>query len=94
MKVRFTPTARAQFLAVVRYIRRDKPDAAVRFRRKAEKTLSRLEQHPQSGRKLPEFPDLPYREVIVTQYRFFYRVKRKTIWVVAVWHGAQEVVEP
>jgi plasmid stabilization system protein ParE len=38
---------------------------------------------------LPEFPELPYRELIATTYRFFYRIDGKTVWIVAVWHGAQ-----
>lgn len=89
MKILFTPSARNQFLKAIAYIRRDKPSAASSFRQKAEKTLSRLTDHPMSGRPIPEFPDLPYREVIVASYRFFYRVKDDTVWIVAVWHGAQ-----
>ena len=89
MRLRFTPTARAQFLAALDYIRHDRPSAAVRFRARAGRTLGRLEKHPNSGRTLPEFPELPYREVIVPPYRFFYRVRRRVIWVVGVWHGAQ-----
>jgi len=76
------------------YIRRDNPLAAKRFRERAEKVLRRLEAHPDSGRVIPEFPDLPHREVIVRPYRFFYRVEKKTIWIVAVWHGAQRVDQP
>ena len=49
---------------------------------------------PESGRSIPEFPDLPHREVIVRPYRFFYRVVGKTVWVVAVWHGAQLPASP
>jgi plasmid stabilization system protein ParE len=44
---------------------------------------------PESGRFLPEFPDLPYREVIITPYRFFYLATKSAVWVVAVWHSAQ-----
>jgi len=73
VRVRFTPSGRAQFLAAVTYIRADNPDAARRFRHRAEQMLRRLERFPNSGRKVPEFPDLPYREVIVKPYRFFYR---------------------
>jgi plasmid stabilization system protein ParE len=94
LKVLFTPSGRNQFLAAVGYIYRESPTAAVAFRRKAEKVLSRLREFPQSGRVLPEFPDLPFREVIVTPYRFFYRVKGKNVWIVAVWHGAQLPEEP
>ena len=94
MRVRFTPTGRRQFLAALGSIKRDDPDAARRFRHRAETLLRRLEKHPRSGRLLPEFPDVPFREVIVPPYRFFYRVAGVTVWVVAVWHGAQIPGEP
>lgn len=94
MKIQFTPSARNQFLSALAYIRRDKPSAAINFRNKAETTLRRLEQFPESGRIIPEFPELPYREVIVAPYRFFYKVKENVIWIIAVWHGAQLPKEP
>jgi toxin ParE1/3/4 len=89
MKVRFTPSARDQFLSALSYIRNDNPQAAMRFRERAGTVLRRLEKFPDSGRFLPEFPDLPYREVVIAPYRFFYRVKGEVVWIVAVWHGAQ-----
>jgi plasmid stabilization system protein ParE len=89
VKVRFTPTARSQILAAIAYIRGNNPQAADKFRQRAEHTLKRLERFPNSGRHLPEFPDLPHREVIVPPYRFFYRQQGDTVWIVAVWHGAQ-----
>ena len=94
MKIVFTPSARDQFLRALAYIRRDKPSAAVSFRHQAEQTLARLQDYPESGRTLPEFPDTHYREVIVPPYRFFYRVRGAVVWVVAVWHGAQLPGEP
>jgi plasmid stabilization system protein ParE len=94
LKVLFTPSGRKQFLEAVAYIYSENRTAAIAFRHKAEKVLSRLRKFPQSGRVLPEFPDLPFREVIVTPYRFFYRLKGKTVWIVAVWHGAQLPEEP
>jgi len=89
VSIRFTPTARLQFLEAVAYIHCDNLAAATEFRHKAEKVLSRLKKFPESGRLLPEFPDLPFREVIVTPYRFFYRIKDNSVWIVAVWLGAQ-----
>lgn len=89
MRVKFTPSARAQFLEGLEYIRQDSLTVARRFRAKAEEVLRRLEKFPESGRSIPEFPDLPHREVIVRPYRFSYRVAGKTVWVVAVWHGTQ-----
>lgn len=89
MRVRFTDSARAQFLAGLAYIHRDKSSAAVRLRKRAEVVLRRLAKFPESGRAIPEFPELPFREVLVPPFRFFYRVKGKTVWIVAVWHSAQ-----
>jgi len=94
VKVRFTPSARVHFLSALSYIRKDNPSAAVSFRNRSEKILRRLEGFPESGRIIPEFPDLPYREVIVPPYRFFYKIKDDVVWIVAVWHGAQLPKEP
>lgn len=91
VKVRFTPSARLQFLGALEYIRRDNKSAAKKFRLRAEKVLGRLEKYPESGRSIPEFPELPHREVIISPYRFFYRIEKKTVWIIAVWHGAQKV---
>ncbi len=89
MKILFTPAARSQFLDAVSFILLDNPPAATRFRKKAERALRRLARFPQSGRRIPEFPDLPHRELVVPPYRFFYRCEGKVLWVVACWHGAQ-----
>lgn len=94
MIVKFTPSARDQFLSALSYIRKEKPSAAVNFRNRAEKVLRRLENFPESGRLIPDFRDLPYREVIVSPYRFFYKCKNDAVWIVAVWHGAQLPKEP
>lgn len=94
MRVRFTPSARTELLDAFEYIRRDRPSAAARFRRRVEQGLRRLEGYRESGRSLPEFPDLPHREVIVRPYRFFYRVRGQTVWIVAEWHSAQQPEPP
>ena len=94
MKVRFTPSAKAEFLSALAYIRRNKPSAARNFREHSETALRRLEEFPESGRIIPEFPELPYREVIISPYRFFYKTKGDVVWIVAVWHGARLLKQP
>ena len=94
MKVQFTPSGRIQFLSAISYIARNNPQAAVRFRKKAERVLRRLSRFPESGRLIPDFPDLPFRELIVSPYRFFYRREGESVWVVACWHGARLPAEP
>ncbi len=85
---------RAQFLAALDYVSADNPAAALALRQKAVAALSRLADFPESGHSLPEFPELPFREIIVAPYRFFYRVRADAVWIVAVWHGAQLPDEP
>lgn len=94
MKVRFTASARRDFLARLQYFHRENPPAAIALRGKVEERLRRLERFPGSGRRIPEFPDLPYREVIVKPFRFFYRVEGEVVWIVALWHEAQIPDEP
>jgi toxin ParE1/3/4 len=94
VKILFSPSARTQFLEALDYIRRDNPRAASRFRQRAEVLLRRLGKFPKSGRAVPEFPELPYRDIVIAPYRFFYRIKGQTVWIVAVWHGAQLPEEP
>jgi toxin ParE1/3/4 len=89
VRILFTPTARKHFLSAIAYIYKENPKAAFDFKNRVEKTLSRLNKFPLSGRLIPEFPGLPFREVIISPYRFFYRVQEKTVWIAAVWHGAQ-----
>jgi plasmid stabilization system protein ParE len=93
-RVLFTPSAREQFLAALAYIAADDPAAARSLRDRVGASLSRLVAYPESGRVLPEFPDLPFREVVVAPYRFFYRVKEDAVWVVAAWHSAQLPGDP
>jgi plasmid stabilization system protein ParE len=94
VKVSFTPTAKLQFLTAVDGIRRHNGEAARRFRQEAGKALKRLARFPRSGAVINEFPELPYREVYIRPYRFFYRLEGDTVWVVALWHGAQIPDEP
>jgi toxin ParE1/3/4 len=90
----FTASARIQFLNAIESIRNNNRSAARKFRRKAGTALKRLSRFPESGTTIDEFPDLPYREVYIKPYRFFYRARFQTIWIVAVWHGAQEPDDP
>jgi len=92
--VLFTPSAREQFLHAVRTIQLKNRTAARKFHKQAGIALKRLSRFPNSGATIAEFPELPYRELYVKPYRFFYRVKDGTVWIVAVWHGAQIPDEP
>lgn len=93
-RIGFTPRARSQFLAAVEYIHAERPMAARAFRNRSMEALRNLIRFPESGRAIPEFPDLGFREVLVGKYRFFYRLQGDAVWVVGVWHDAQIPDEP
>jgi toxin ParE1/3/4 len=92
--VRLTPPARTQLLAAMAYIHADRPTAARDFRTRVDSTLRRLIDFPESGRVIPQFDRLGFREVLVDSYRLFCRVQGEVIWVVGVWHDAQMPDKP
>jgi len=51
--------------------------------------VGRLLRFPKSGRHIPEFPELPHREIIIGSYRVIYRYDsvKKVVIVVSVVHG-------
>ena len=93
MRVRFTPSALEEHFAAIEYIQQDNPPAAWKYLQHVETVLKRLQQFPNSGRSLPEYPDLPYREVIISPYRYIYRVEGDMVWIVTVWHEARSLKE-
>lgn len=88
-RIEFTKPAEAQFLSALSYIRVERPSAAQEFRDRAVSNLARLIEFPESGRVVPEFPGLGFREVLVNRYRFFYKPLGEVIWVVGTWHDLQ-----
>ena len=48
-----------------------------------------LEDHPLSGRVVPEVGDDAIRELIRGNYRIVYRLKQDVVEIVTVFHGAR-----
>jgi toxin ParE1/3/4 len=93
-RIEFTRPAQAQFLAALAYIRAERPKAAEDFRDRSVAALTNLVEFPESGRVIPEFPQLGFREVLVDKCRFFYKPVGEVVWVVGAWHDAQIPDEP
>jgi|SRR6516225_7045722 plasmid stabilization system protein ParE len=53
----------------------------------------RLADFPEIGHVLPEFPDGPYRQVLMGSYRIIYRLEEKPrrVFIMAVIHGARNL---
>ena len=64
--------------------------AKIQIERILDEVLN-LSHFPLIGRHVPEFPDLPYREIIVGNYRTIYKIKEKQncIFIMSVVHGRQ-----
>jgi plasmid stabilization system protein ParE len=93
MRVRFTRQADRQYLDALNYIRAKNPAGALTVMHRAEAAIAQLREQPYSGHAIPEYPDMPHRELPVPPYRFFYRIIDDTVWIIAVWH-ARQLPEP
>ncbi|MHB1324563.1 MAG: type II toxin-antitoxin system RelE/ParE family toxin [Coriobacteriia bacterium] len=93
MRVRFTRQADRQYLYALAYILAKNPGGALTVMRRAEAVIAQLREQPHSGHTIPEYPDMPHRELPVPPYRFFYRIIDDTVWIIAVWH-ARQLPEP
>lgn len=66
MKITWSPLAVQRVLEQAEVIARDRPDAAVRWADGIFEAVRRLEEHPMSGRMVPEVRRPEVREVIHT----------------------------
>jgi len=69
------------------YIARDSSAAAAAMVDRLIGATERLDEFPESGRVLPEFPDSGYREILVGNYRVLYRAEASRVVVLAIVHG-------
>jgi len=76
---------------IYNYIAHDSPLYARYQIESIYKSAERLRQFPESGRHIPEFPQLPHREIIVGNYRVIYRYDSISheLKIVTVVHGAR-----
>jgi toxin ParE1/3/4 len=77
------------------YIARDSHHYAKHQAERIYHSTERLRQFPESGRRVPEFPHLPHREVIVDNYRVVYRYAADiaTVLILTVVHGRRLLTE-
>jgi len=88
--VTWTKRARHDLHEIHDFIARDSYQAARAVTERILAATERLATFPESGRILPEFPHLPYREIIVSSYRIVYRCTIDTVWIAAVVHGRRD----
>lgn len=72
---------------IAEYIALDNPVAARNLVSTVFESVERLETFPNSGKTVPEMPGSPYREMIVSPCRIFYRQEKSLIYILYVVRG-------
>jgi toxin ParE1/3/4 len=80
----WTEPALADLEAMADYIALDNSTAARRLVGRVFESVERLERFPNSGKRPPELPRSPYRELAVTPCRVFYRVENDAVFLLYV----------
>lgn len=93
MRVIVTPLARESLRDISRYLDRVSTEASRRTVRRLLERVRQLADFPESGRVVPEFQTAQVRELIEGRYRIWYRVSEDRIEVLAVIHGARQVLD-
>ena len=92
--VRWTERARDDLREIFDFIARDSPRAAEAQRQRFFHATKRLAAFPESGRRVPELPTTPYRELLVANYRLLYRIEDPIVWITAVVHARRLLISP
>ena len=92
MKVHWTDTAEGHLDALYAYISQDSPEYATRMVDRLTRRSQQIADFPFSGRRVPEYDIDQIREVIEGSYRIIYHIKPDQIDVLAVIHGAMDVL--
>ena len=92
MRVHWTDTSIEHIQGIHDYIAQTSTDYAQRVVDRLTRRSQQIGQFPLSGRKVPEFEVDQIREVLEGAYRIIYYIKPDQIDVLAVIHGAREVL--
>jgi plasmid stabilization system protein ParE len=92
MKVHWTDTAEGHLDAVYAHIAQDSPEYARHMVDRLTRRSQQIADFPFSGRRVPEYDIEQIREVIEGSFRIIYHIKSDQIDVLAVIHGARNVL--
>jgi toxin ParE1/3/4 len=89
-RLRFTPLAERDLLAILEYIAQDAPNRAVDFVDTIRESCELICSQPEMGRIRPEYSG-NYRSHAVGNYVIFYRVVNSGVEVHRVLHSARDI---
>lgn len=90
-QIRYLATAENDLVEIFDYIAKDRPAAAASLLESFDKTIGKLACNPDLGvvPKDDRLKGLGYRVLIIQGYLVFYVVKKRTIQIRRVLHGAR-----
>ncbi|HED36959.1 MAG TPA: type II toxin-antitoxin system RelE/ParE family toxin [Ignavibacteria bacterium] len=89
MKIIWTELAVEKLEEFADYIALDKPSAALKWVRKIQKSVNKLKDFTEAGRKVPEIKRRDIREIIEGNYRLIYRIELGRISILTIRHCSQ-----
>ena len=92
MKVHWTDTAEGHLKGIYAYISQDSPEYAKRMVDRITRRSQQISEFPFSGRRVPEYDIDQIREMIEGPYRIICYIKLDQIDVLAVIHGAMNLL--
>lgn len=92
MKVHWTANAESHLDAIHAHIARDSAVYALRMVDRITRKSQQIADFPLGGRIVPEYGVEQIREVFVVSFRIIYHIKPDQIDVLAVIHGAMNVL--
>jgi plasmid stabilization system protein ParE len=87
MRVLWTEQALSRLAEIEDFVSTDNPAAAVKLTARLVDRGESLARLSHRGRRLPEMPSSPLRELVEGNYRIVYRIKRNTIEILTVFEG-------
>jgi len=93
LKIRYLATAERDLVDTFKYIMKDNPAAAASLLEEIDRSVSLLSRNPDLGvvPKDDRLSRLGYRVLIIRKYLVFYVVKKDTIQIRRVLHGARQL---
>ena len=93
-KIKWTIRALNDLHEIYSFIAKDSIQYAQIQIENIQNTASNLASFPLMGHSIPEFPHLPYREILVGNYRVLYRLEENIVIIMSVVHGQRLLKEP
>ncbi len=95
-EVIWSEAAEKDLTALLDYITADSPENALRIFKQIKQKTAGLNFFPERGRIVPELGDLGirhYRELILSPWRFIYRISKTRVYLLSVLDSRQDIEE-